>query len=69
MESVRRADEAARGIVELELAAAGEDLTEAAIAREVPLALRTEGLLALGNSLSVRQVDGWCPPGRSSCRG
>jgi 2-succinyl-5-enolpyruvyl-6-hydroxy-3-cyclohexene-1-carboxylate synthase len=68
MASVRRADEIASQAIESELAEAGDDLSEGAIARAVPRALPPEGLLALGNSLPVRQVDAWCPPGRGPAR-
>ncbi|MEJ2310879.1 MAG: 2-succinyl-5-enolpyruvyl-6-hydroxy-3-cyclohexene-1-carboxylic-acid synthase [Gemmatimonadales bacterium] len=62
--AVRHADEIVSRAIDRELAKAGEDLNEGAIARAVPLALPRGGMLALGNSLPVRQVDAWCPPGR-----
>ena len=68
MRAVRRADEIASRAAESELAEAGDDLSEGAIARAVPRALPREGLLVLGNSLPVRQVDAWCPPGRGPAR-
>jgi 2-succinyl-5-enolpyruvyl-6-hydroxy-3-cyclohexene-1-carboxylate synthase len=64
LESIRRADEIASRAIESELTEAGDDLSEGAIARAVPRALPPDGLLVLGNSLPVRQVDAWCPPGR-----
>lgn len=67
-ELVRRADEIASGAIERELAEAGDDLSEAAVAHEVPRAVPRDGLLALGNSLPVRQVDAWCPPGVGPAR-
>jgi 2-succinyl-5-enolpyruvyl-6-hydroxy-3-cyclohexene-1-carboxylate synthase len=65
---VRGADEIAARAIESELAETGDDLSEGAIARAVPRALPPEGLLVLGNSLPVRQVDAWCPPGRGPAR-
>jgi len=66
--AVRRADEIASRAIESELAEAGDELSEGAIARAVPRALPPKGLLVLGNSLPVRQVDAWCPPGRGPAR-
>ncbi len=68
LDEVARADRAAEEAIERVLAAAADELTEGAVAREVPVALGREALLALGNSLPVRQVDAWCPPGGGPAR-
>jgi 2-succinyl-5-enolpyruvyl-6-hydroxy-3-cyclohexene-1-carboxylate synthase len=63
IESLARADALAREAVEGELSSAGDMLTEGGVARAVLAALPEGALLALGNSLPVRQVDAWCSPG------
>jgi 2-succinyl-5-enolpyruvyl-6-hydroxy-3-cyclohexene-1-carboxylate synthase len=63
IESLARADALAREAVEGELSSAGDILTEGGVARAVLAALPEGALLALGNSLPVRQVDAWCSPG------
>jgi 2-succinyl-5-enolpyruvyl-6-hydroxy-3-cyclohexene-1-carboxylate synthase len=63
IESLARADALAREAVEGELSSAGDTLTEGGVARAVLAALPEGALLALGNSLPVRQVDAWCSPG------
>lgn len=63
IESLARADALAREAVEGELSSAGDMLTEGGVARTVLAALPEGALLALGNSLPVRQVDAWCSPG------
>ncbi len=57
----RAAGEAAQHCVDAELAAAGDSLTEGGVARSVVGALPAGSLLALGNSLPIRQVDAYCP--------
>ena len=68
LDEVARADRVAEEAIARVLAAAADELTEGAVAREVPVALGREALLALGNSLPVRQVDAWCPPGGGPAR-
>jgi 2-succinyl-5-enolpyruvyl-6-hydroxy-3-cyclohexene-1-carboxylate synthase len=65
---LERADTIVRRAIEDELAEAGDLLTEGAVAREVVRATPEAGLLALGNSLPVRQVDAWCEPGLGPAR-
>jgi 2-succinyl-5-enolpyruvyl-6-hydroxy-3-cyclohexene-1-carboxylate synthase len=55
------ADARVRGLIDAQLAAAGETLTEGAIARLVAGRLAAGSVLALGNSLPVRTVDAFCP--------
>jgi 2-succinyl-5-enolpyruvyl-6-hydroxy-3-cyclohexene-1-carboxylate synthase len=63
--SYRAAAAAAQGCVWRQvdemLSAAGEALTEGAIARAVVEAVPPEGLLSVGNSLPVRQLDAYVP--------
>lgn len=47
--------------VEAQLHAFGDALSEGAVAREAVAALPAGGLLALGNSLPIREADRWCP--------
>jgi len=60
-ESWQEAESAARSIA-IDLAANGEALTEGAIPPKIVEALPEGSFLALGNSLPIRQVDGYCPP-------
>ncbi len=57
----RDAGEAARRAIDDELAAAGDALTEGGVALAVAGALPAGSLLALGNSLPIRDVDAYCP--------
>ena len=68
IEALARADALAREAVSGELSSAGDTLTEGGVARAVLAALPEGALLALGNSLPVRQVDAWCPPGPPALR-
>jgi 2-succinyl-5-enolpyruvyl-6-hydroxy-3-cyclohexene-1-carboxylate synthase len=63
----RDAEERAWREVEAELAAA-EELSEGAVARAVVAGLPEAALLALGNSLPIRQVDTWCRGGLADVR-
>lgn len=63
LEAVGRADGLARRAIEAELERAGDRLTEGAVAQAVPRAMPQDGLLAVGNSLPVRQLDAWSRPG------
>ncbi len=55
------AEATARRCVDAELAASAETLTEGGVARSLVQALPEGSLLALGNSLPIRQVDTFCP--------
>ncbi len=57
-----QAEMIARKAADEVLALAPDDLTEGAVARMVVEALPEEGLLALGNSLPIREVDAYSPP-------
>lgn len=59
--SVERVDAILHACASAELEAAGEALTEGAIARAIAAQLPEGALLSLGNSLSVRQMDLWAP--------
>ncbi len=59
-ERFRRAEELAWGAVG-ELLADRGGLSEGAVARDVVAALPAGGLLAVGNSLPIRQLDRYCP--------
>jgi len=61
IERCRAADGLARGLADEELKTA-EGLTEGAVARTVVGGLPAGGLLVVGNSLPIRQVDTWCRP-------
>ena len=57
----REAGEAVRRAVDDELASAGDALSEGGVARALVTALPAGSLLAVGNSLPIRQVDAFCP--------
>ena len=63
-----RADEIARRAIQNELAEAGDRLTEGAVVRAAVRSVPEDGLLVVGNSLPVRQVDAWCEPGAGPAR-
>ncbi|MBC7171648.1 MAG: 2-succinyl-5-enolpyruvyl-6-hydroxy-3-cyclohexene-1-carboxylic-acid synthase [Polyangiaceae bacterium] len=58
----READSLVWSIASSVLESSGEELTEAATAREVVASLPPDARLALGNSLPIRQVEAWAPP-------
>ncbi len=57
----RAAEDVVRRRVDEELAASADTLTEGGVARSLVAALPAGSLLALGNSLPIRQVDTFCP--------
>ncbi len=57
----RAAGQTARRCVDAELAVAGDALTEGGVARATAAALPEGSLLAVGNSLPIREVDAYCP--------
>ncbi len=57
-----RADALAWEVAGARLDAAGDALSEGAVARDVVDALPSGARLALGNSLPIRQVEAWAPP-------
>ncbi len=59
----RAAESAVQRCVDEELAAAGDALTEGGVARSLVQALPAGSLLALGNSLPIREVDAFSPGG------
>lgn len=59
--ALARADARVRGVIDAQAGAAGDALTEGAIARLVTGQLAAGSLLVLGNSLPVRTVDAYCP--------
>ena len=63
---VRAAERASWEAADSVLDTSGEALTEGAVARRLVSALPEGSLLALGNSLPIRQVDLWAPPATKS---
>ena len=57
----RAAEATVRRCVEGELSASGEALTEGGVARSLVASLPSGSLLAVGNSLPIREVDTYCP--------
>lgn len=56
---IERAERIARASADELLAECGDTLSEAAVARMLTLVMPSHGRLLLGNSLSIRNVDGW----------
>jgi 2-succinyl-5-enolpyruvyl-6-hydroxy-3-cyclohexene-1-carboxylate synthase len=59
---LRRAESVAWSAADTILAAAGDELTEAGVARTVVDSLPSASALVLGNSLPIRDVETWTPP-------
>lgn len=65
---IRRAEQLVWAAASEVLTRAGDQLTEAGVARAVRSAAPEGSALVLGNSLPIRNFDTWVPPGDSSLR-